>query len=175
MAHPFKKTFVPLFILVTSMLLDGVISNLFQAKLHTGFGYMIPRLILLAFLLLSFYLPVKQLIILALVFGLWYDSFYTGILGVYTAAFTIMVYGVAKTRKIFFPNIAMIGLVGIVALTAVELFVFSTFRMISLIEMDLAYFAARRLGPTLLLNSILFLAGYYPVNRWLITTFENDR
>lgn len=173
MTHQWRKTILPLLILSFSLLLDGALTGIFQTQLSGDFGYMIPRVIVLSFLMLSFYLPTSQLIILSLVFGLLFDSYYSGILGIYAAAFTIMVYGVSKVRKIFYPNMAMIGLVGVIAMSMVEFFVFLTYRLINLVNMDFSHFAARRLGPTLLLNGCLYLVLYYPLKK-MIVSIEDD-
>lgn len=173
--HPWRRIFVPLSLLFVCLLLDGVISALFQPQLSFNPGYMTPRLFVLAFLLCAFYLPTKQLVTLSIVFGLIYDSYYTGVLGIYAAYLTITVFAISKIRDIFFPNIAIIGMVGIVVLTFFELFVYFTYRAIGFVQMEMVEFFAQRLGPTLLLNGILFIVLYYPLKKVILQIFIEEK
>ena len=175
MKHPWKRIFVPILLLFFSLLIDGTITGLFHQQLTTGSGYMIPRVFLVVFLMCAFYLPPKQLISLSLIFGLIYDSYYSGILGIYAAYINIMVYILSKVRNTFFPNMLIIGMLGIVAISTIEASVFLTYSVLGVTQLSGLQFAAERLGPTLILNGLFFIVLYYPLKTLLFYIFEEDK
>lgn len=175
MSHPWRRICIPSVILLIAILLDGTITALFKSQLVQSYGHMIPRLIMLVFLMLSFYMPKKQLIYFSLLFGFLYDMYYSGILGVYAAYLTIMVYGISKIREVFFPNVFIIGLVGIISFSVVETLIYMTYRVINVTNITILEFAAQRLGPTLLLNACFFTILYYPLKKLLLFVFEEEK
>ena len=174
MSHPLRKIAIPSVVLMAAILFDGAVTALFQAQLVQSFGYMIPRMTVIVLLMFSFYFPPKQLLFFSLIFGFIYDSYYSGILGIYTAYFTIMTYGISKVKEVFFPNLFIIGMVGIISLTAIETFVYMTYQVISVTNLTMMEFAAQRLGPTLLLNACFFIISYYPLKKLLSFVFDEE-
>jgi len=162
-----KKITVPVLLLFFTLLVDGGLSFLFHAQLNTALGLMVPRLIVITLVMLSFYLEPKQLFVLSFAFGFIYDSYYSGILGIYIAAFVLIPYLVIQIRQIINPYLYVILLVNIVVLTIMEVFIFGVYRMIGLSDITLQLFLVERLGGTLLFNTAVFLFIGYPLKEWI--------
>lgn len=163
-----KKTrinlFIPLILLLT-LLLDGVIATIFSSQLYTSTTDMVSRLILVCLIFFSFYVERNPMILFGIIFGLLYDSYYVGILGVYASLFPIVVYLCDKMKKIFNPNMLVLFLVGIIQLSLVEFLLFGFYTVLDLANIDMSMFLANRLGPTLLLNGIYMLLLYFPLRK----------
>lgn len=163
-----KKTrinlFIPLILLV-ALLMDGVIAAVFSSQLYTATTDTVSRVILVCIVFFSFYVDRNPMILFGIIFGLLYDSYYVGILGVYTSLFPIVVYLCDKMKKIFNPNILVLFLVGIIQLSLVEFLLFGFYTVLELASIDMSMFLANRLGPTLLLNGVYMLLLYYPLKK----------
>lgn len=171
-----KKIIIPIFLLFFTLLIDGGITYLFRDQLNSSIGLMIPRLVIVTLIMLAFYLDPKQLFILSFTFGFIYDSYYSGVLGVYIAAFVLITYLVIQIRQIINPHFYAILLVNIVILTVMEVFVFGVYRGIGLSDLTLQLFLVDRLRGTLLFNTVVFLIIGYPLKEWmkvLVNTDEN--
>ncbi|SFB85571.1 rod shape-determining protein MreD [Alkalibacterium subtropicum] len=162
-----KKVTIPIFLLFFTLLIDGGLTYLFRDQLSTSFGLMIPRLVVITLIMLSFYLEPRQLYILAFAFGFVYDSYYSGVLGIYIAAFILIPYLIIQIRQIINPYFYAILLINIVVLTLMELFVFSVYRVIGLSDMTLQLFLVSRLNGTLIFNTVAFLVIGYPLKEWI--------
>jgi len=162
-----KKTTIPIFLLFFTLLIDGGLTYLFREQLNTSFGLMIPRLVIITLIMLSFYLEPKQLFILASAFGFIYDSYYSGVLGIYIAAFILIPYLVIQIRQLINPYFYAIMLINIVILTLLELFVFGVYKVIGLSDMTLQLFLVSRLSGTLLVNTVAFAIIGYPLKEWI--------
>ncbi|MDN6293219.1 MAG: rod shape-determining protein MreD [Alkalibacterium gilvum] len=169
-----KKVIFPIFLLFFTLVIDGGVSFLFREQLITSEGFIIPRLVVITLIMLSFYLEPKQLFILAFSFGFIYDSYYSGVLGIYIAAFIVIQYVIVQIRQIINPNFFLILLVNIVSLTLMELFVFGGYRVIGLTDMTLQMFLVNRLSGTLILNACIFLIVGYPLQEWIQTLAAVD-
>lgn len=156
--------FVPLILLV-AMLLDGVVATIFSSQLYTATTDTVSRLVLVCVVLLSFYVDRNHMILFGIIFGLLYDSYYVGILGLYTSLFPIVIYLCDKMKKIFNPNILVLILVFIIQLSLAEFLLFGFYTVIDMSMIDMATFLANRLGPTLLLNGIYLLLLYFPLKK----------
>lgn len=162
-----KKITIPVFLLFFTLLIDGGLAYLFRDQLSSSVGLMVPRLIVLTLVMLSFYLEPKQLFILALTFGFIYDSYYSGILGIYIAAFVLVPYLVIQIRQIINPYFYVILLVNIVILSIMEVFIFGVYRVLGLSDLTLQLFLVDRLGGTLIFNTLAFLILGYPLKEWM--------
>lgn len=174
MNNSIRKNVLLSLVLTGALLFDGAVSAFFQPQLIRSFGTMVPRLTIIVLLMYSFYLPPKQVVYFSLVFGFVYDSYYSGVLGLYTAYFTIMTSSVSQIKNIFFPNMFMIGMVGMISLSAVETFVYITYQVISVTNLTMMEFMAQRLGATLILNALFFIVFYYPLKKFLSHVLESE-
>lgn len=156
--------FVPL-ILLLSLLLDGVIAALFSSQLYTSTTDTVSRLIVICIVLFSFYVDRNHMILFGILFGFLYDSYYVGILGVYTSLFPIIIYLCDKMKRIFNPNVFVLILILIIQVSLIEFLLYGFYVVMDLAMVDMSSFLANRLGPTLLLNSIYMLVLYYPLKK----------
>ncbi|GEK91560.1 rod shape-determining protein MreD [Alkalibacterium kapii] len=162
-----KKITLPIFLLFFTLLLDGGLTFLFREQLSTAATLIIPRLVVLTLIMFSFYLEPRQLFILAFASGFIYDSYYSGVLGIYIAAFIMIQYLIVQIRKMINPHFYTILLVNIVILSLMELFVFGAYRIIGLADMTLQLFLVNRLSGTLIFNTVVFLIIGYPFREWI--------
>lgn len=171
-----KKSRINLFVpltLLTALLFDGIIASVFSTQLYTATSDMVPRLIIICIILFSFYVDRKYMIFFGILFGLLYDSYYVGILGLYTSLFPIIIYLSDKMRKILNPNLLVLVMILIIHISLVETLLYGFYSVIDLTAIDFSLFLANRLGPTLLLNSIFLLVLYYPVKKLAIAIMQD--
>lgn len=163
--NQWKKVIIPIVMLYVSLLVDGVITSLMMNQLQTSFGLMVPRLFILSSIILAFYLEPRHMYSLSLLFGFIYDSYYSGVLGIYMAVLMILTYVILHIRRIIEPNLLVLVLLSIILLTINEFFVFAIYRVIDLTAMSAQVFMAERLGATLTLNAVLMLILGYPLSK----------
>lgn len=162
-----KRTVLPLITLFTTVMFDGIITALFREQLNTSWGLVTPRITLLALIILAFYLNHGHLIVLALLFGFIYDSYYTGYLGIYMASFALIVYIILQLRGIFHVNVFIYVLLSVIMLTILEFFLFGVYRVLGVTTLSVQAFLAERLGATLLFNGGLMIILSYPFDKFM--------
>ena len=165
--------FAPLLIFF-GLLVDGLISGAFSSHLYTESGnVMVPRLIILILVLISFYLPRNKMILYGIIFGFLYDSYYVGILGIYVAIFPLIVYVTNKLKLVLNPNPITIGMMIFINLSILETMLYWIYKILGFTTIDMNTFMAGRLGPTLLLNLVLFIITFYPLKKLILKMTGN--
>ncbi|MCM3512821.1 MAG: rod shape-determining protein MreD [Carnobacterium sp.] len=157
-------TLIPL-LLAFFFLLDGVLTVVFSEYFLEGTKVMTPRLIILVLILMSFYIPRSKMLVYSLLFGLIYDSYYVGILGVYVLLFPLIIYLTEKLKKVLNPNPIVIGMMVIINLSLIETYLYLFYQVLGYTKINWTTFLADRLGPTLLLNLVLFIIVFYPLKK----------
>lgn len=165
MAANWKTTTLIPLVITFCFLLDGLLTAIFSAQFLEGTKTMTPRLIVLVLILMSFYIPRSRMLVYGVVFGLIYDSYYVGILGVYVLLFPLIIYLTEKLKKILNPNPIVIGMMVIINISLIETYLYLFYQMLGYTTINWATFLADRLGPTLLLNLVLFIIVFYPLKR----------
>ncbi|SEK31957.1 rod shape-determining protein MreD [Carnobacterium iners] len=165
--------FIPMLIFF-GLLADGLISKIFFKQLYAENGnIMVPRLIILILILISFYFPRNKMILYGIVFGFLYDSYYVGILGIYIAIFPLIVYVTTKLKQVLNPNLITIGMIVFINLSILETMLYWIYRVLGFTAIDMNTFMAGRLGPTLLLNLVFFIFTFYPLKKAMIKMTGN--
>ncbi|MFZ2785756.1 MAG: rod shape-determining protein MreD [Trichococcus flocculiformis] len=154
--------FIPV-VLYVLLILDGFLINAFPGQFVSEEYILVPHLALFGFVLFSYYFPKQPMQLYAVLFGLLFDSYYSGILGVYAVAFSVIVYFVKKMQKYLTENVFVLALLFILAIVMVDSFVFGFYSLIDITQLDFSAFASERLGPTIVLNIVLFIVFYYPL------------
>ena len=154
--------FIPL-VLYVLLILDGFLINAFPGQFVSEEYIRVPPLALFGFVLFSYYFPKQPMQLYAVLFGLLFDSYYSGILGVYAVAFAVIVYFVKKMQRFLAENVFVLALLFIVAIVMVDSFVFGFYSLMDITQLDFSAFASERLGPTIVLNIVLFIVIYYPL------------
>jgi rod shape-determining protein MreD len=90
--------FIPV-VLYVLLILDGFLINAFPGQFVSEEYILVPHLALFGFVLFSYYFPKQPMQLYAVLFGLLFDSYYSGILGVYAVAFAVIVYFVKKMQR----------------------------------------------------------------------------
>lgn len=165
---------IPL-LLIVFFLLDGILSETFSTALHTSDYYMTPRLIVILLAMLAFFLPRRQIMIYAIIFGLFYDIYYTDILGLHIALFPVIVYINEKMKKLLGDSAFVIGMMLIINISLLESGLYLFYRAVPSFSsnIDVSQFLSGRLGPTLMLNIVLFIVLYYPIRKIIDKTTQN--
>ncbi|MFD1671122.1 rod shape-determining protein MreD [Agrilactobacillus yilanensis] len=160
------KWLIPI-IWVVLFLLDGVISVTFQGWLFNYPWSVSIQAFLIGIVMTTYRFPEQRwLLWTALVIGLFYDSFYSGIIGYYTFLMPAAVLFVRWVTN-YLPNSALFqATVYILVLIGLEfsLYILNGFFGAST---DFALFITYNLGPTVAVNTVLFAALYYPYSKLL--------
>lgn len=153
--------FIPV-VLYVLLILDGFLINAFPGQFVSEEYILVPHLALFGFVLFDHF-PKQPMQLYAVLFGLLFDSYYSGILGVYAVAFAVIVYFVKKMQRFLAENVFVLALLFIVAIVMVDSFVFGFYSLMDITQLDFSAFASERLGPTIVLNIVLFIVIYYPL------------
>lgn len=159
------KIWLP-FILLMVTLLDGQISNLLRLAFDNQY-VILSHFMLLGLILSSLYFKRGYLTILAIILGLVTDSYYYGILGIFTVSLPITVSLAYWIFKYVEPTIASLFLSLVIFITMLDSSVYFIQVIFDLIEGDFIHFIARDLGPTLIMNIFFFVILAYPINKLL--------
>lgn len=172
-----KKVVIPIVLIFVSLLLDGMVVSLFYQQLSVSFGFLSPKLLVLVIIVLAFHLEPRHMYILTFVFGFIYDSYYSGILGIYMAGLTLVAYFVIQLRKIFDSNYVIMVLMSVIMITFLEFFVFGIYRVVDLTAITTQEFMATRLSASLVFNTVSAVVLVYPVKYaiLLIDTKSKDK
>jgi rod shape-determining protein MreC/rod shape-determining protein MreD len=155
---------VCLFIL---MLIDGQLSRVFENI--TKMNYLGSfHFLILAFLLASQSLSKKHLMITALVLGLIYDIYYTGIIGIYALIFVVVVYFLYLFKEVIHQNIFTEFFAMVIFVTFFELAAFLIQLLFRLTDTSQTFFIASYLAPTLLINMVVFIVFYFPLKKLFV-------
>ena len=154
--------FIPV-VLYVLLILDGFLIKAFPGQFVSEEYILVPHLAVCGFVLFSYYFPKQPMQLYAVLFGLLFDSYYSGILGVYAVAFAVIVYFVKKMQRFLAENVFVLALLFIVAIVMVDSFVFGFYSLMDITQLDFSAFASERLGPTIVLNIVLFIVIYYPL------------
>lgn len=122
--------------------------------------------LLLIFILFSArYLSKTYLIWVALGIGVIFDLYYLGLIGIYAVILPLIVWIIFTLKKFLFENLLNLFFGMIIFITLFESMNVSLQLMFNLITVNPLYFITNLLGPTLLLNMILFFISFYPAKK----------
>lgn len=152
-----RRYLFPFFTLLVFFLLDGLIAAFFNEALHFNMGYAVPRLTLICLVVFSFHLGGTNLFVQTVIFGLAYDAFYSGVLGVHLASFCLIAYFVYQLKIYFQPGWISYLFLGVIMILFKEFFAFSALKIIGFVSSSYRYFWSNRVAGTLLLNFVFML------------------
>lgn len=148
------------------MLIDSHITALFTA-MSQGIYLASSHFLLLLVLVASSYFPKRYMLITMLILGLLYDSYYVGIIGIYTVAFPLIAYLMYSMGNTMNNNVFTLFFGWIILITLFEVYVMAVQKIFEFSDVSTIFFVARYLGPTLLLNMITFIIFTLPFKRLL--------
>ncbi|MGX7350417.1 rod shape-determining protein MreD [Enterococcus canis] len=146
------------------LLLDGQLTSFLDGYTHNVY-FAISHFLLLAFLLATDVLPKRYLIVTALILGLIYDSYYVGIIGIYSVIYPLTVALMITFEKTINTNVFTRFFGAIISITFFELAALVMQMLFQFTNAAPLYFISRALGPTLLLNICLYWIFVYPLGK----------
>ena len=158
----------------SSVLLDGFIASYWAPILETNLGLIVPRVILLMIIILTFHYKESFMLGSAAAIGFIMDAYYLGFLGVYMASFMLIVVIISNLKEIIQPNVLSYTLVSILGITAAELVVYGIMRILSITTISLQVFLVSRLSATLLFNGLAMLVFSYFIHRLIVNTLNES-
>ncbi|MFD1705574.1 rod shape-determining protein MreD [Siminovitchia sediminis] len=126
-----------------------------------------PRFLLVVLILMGIYYYRNVTLIYAAIFGLLFDIYYTGLIGVYLFLFPISIYIASKMTKVLQINVFTAGLITIVMLSLVEILVYVLNLFLFNVQVATSPFVFDRLLPTLFMNLVFYLLIFFPFTIWL--------
>ncbi|WP_086315705.1 rod shape-determining protein MreD [Enterococcus sp. 7F3_DIV0205] len=146
------------------MLIDGqltqaarnITDNIYFANAH---------FLLLAFLMAVPNLSKRYLLITALVLGMVSDSYYIGIIGIYTVALVATVMMMYRFQRVVHTNLITAFFGMIIFVTTYELIAMGLQIIFHISNVAPLLFITKVLGPTLLFNMLIFVIFSYPLKR----------
>ncbi|KAF1304486.1 MULTISPECIES: rod shape-determining protein MreD [Enterococcus] len=153
---------VPFFFFM--MLLDGQATRLLE--IWTKDVYMAKfHFLILALMCGCRVLSKRFMLITALILGILYDFYYIGVLGIYAVALPILVWLMFTMAKTLYRNLFTMFFGLIIFVTGYELATLGIQLLFKLTSVNGMFFVTRFLGPTLLINMILFVLCIYPFKK----------
>lgn len=146
------------------MLIDGHLTQSAQ-RLTDNVYFASAHLMLLAFLMAVPNLSKRYLLITALIIGMICDSYYIGVIGIYTVALTATVMMMYHFQKVVHTNLLTAFFGMIIFVTTYELISVGLQVAFHLSNVAPLLFITRVLGPTLLFNMLIFVIFSYPLKR----------
>lgn len=155
--------------LVVLLFLDGSIDYLFQGHFLVYPNMMQSRLVVMAIVMLVFFLQKWQHQVGTLMaIGFMFDLFYTGILGIYVFLLPLLWYFTTYIEGYFQATATAIGAIYLIDLTLLETMTYMLNSFMGLTKMTVATFIPDVLGMTLLVNILLFIILYFPLRGLLL-------
>ncbi|MGP6138836.1 MULTISPECIES: rod shape-determining protein MreD [unclassified Jeotgalibaca] len=157
-------------LLFLGLVMDGIVMNIFSASFLDQNYVLVPRILLLLFVVFTLLFPKQPLFLYALLFGIMYDSYYTGILGIYVTAIASCIYLVKRSQRFLTTAPVAVFIVYFLSISYVEIFVFGVYSLLGMADLSFGTFIATRLGPTVLLNFFFLALLYVPLlklSKWM--------
>lgn len=105
-----KRIVLPL-ILSACFILESLFAEFFPNGIFGVHKIFVPHLLLMVLIIMGIYYVRNRTILYAFIFGMLFDAFYTGILGVYLFVFPLTVYITTSLMKVLQANIFVSALV----------------------------------------------------------------
>jgi len=166
--------FLILFILLVS---EGVAIDLLPNILTSKSTLIVPHWIFIfLFLIVLFYDRQDTFFAIGygVIFGLFIDVAYVGVLGVYMFVYPLTLYIMQLLKGMLQTNIYITILMTVIGITMIETLLYFIYTFIGTIDTTWFYFAVYRLLPTVLANLILFIPLYFICMDWLMK-WSNER
>lgn len=161
------RWFVPL-VLFIAILIDSALPAIFPLAFLGENQIIISHLALYVILTFAFYFKDTHILIYSFLFGLLTDSYNTMILGLYAIIYCLLAFLILKIKK-YFPKKAIVHyMFFIVAISLVDFIIFVFYKELGLTHVVLTEFLVERLTPTLIFNTVMSFALYFPT-KWALS------
>lgn len=156
--------------MIVAFLFDGIIMNHFSAILLEAGYTLVPRIVIIVLVMMTFLVDSSSLFWFAVIVGLMVDSYYSGVLGIYMAIFAAMVRIIWVIRGNMTLNPFTLGLALIFLLTLTETSVYLVYLVQGMTRLTWQDFLVQRLVSSVVLNVVLYYILYIPLRnfaRWI--------
>ena len=165
MANSTLKYYFPLGLIIC-FVLDGTLSSLYAQYFFTSSLSIESRLTLLWLVMAIFYGEVDRLMLWAFIAGVFFDMYYTGILGIFMIIFPLIVYLNREVYRFFTSNFIVVLLIYLIDVTLVTAVAYWVNSLIGLTTTGSADFVVQTLGPSLAYNLAVFSLLFIPVKNF---------
>jgi len=153
--------------------LDGLMKWAFLNNMNHGVVAILPQFMLMVIVLLTMRIDNRrQLIIYGIAFGLVYDSYYYGIIGLYTVLLPLLMIGIDHFKFLLVKNNMGYELsIYFLSLTFLQSGIYLLERLLQQTNTNVLDFITYTLGPTLLWNIVVLFILYIPlanISEWLV-------
>ncbi|KQL53403.1 rod shape-determining protein MreD [Heyndrickxia shackletonii] len=162
-----KRIVLPL-ILSICFILESLYVEFFPSGIFGINKIFVPHFLLIVLIVMGIYYVRNRTILYAFIFGLLFDAFYTGILGVYLFVFPLIVYITSSLMKVLQANLFVAAIVMLVDVAIAEFIVYGLNILILKTTMSAIDFINVRLIPTLILNLVFYIIIFYPLRKCLV-------
>lgn len=160
-----------LILLLVGFFLDGSLKSVLPLLNRSFFQVSVQILLMLLILMVLHNSDHdNQLFWFSLLLGILYDSFYSRIFGLYTVIFPLTVLCTRSVRQYVTESAIFEWSTYFIALTASLIYLYIIGSFLHLTMVNGTHFITDWLGPTLLVNSLVFIVLYWPVTKiigWL--------
>lgn len=153
--------FLTLFIFLIS---EGVAIDLLPNILTSTSTLIVPHWIfIILFLMVLFYdrQDTFYAITYGVVFGLFIDIAYVGILGVYMFVYPLILYVMQLLKGLLQTNFYISILMTILGISMIEFLLYFIYSLVGVVDTNWSFFAMHRLLPTVLANLLLLIPLYF--------------
>jgi rod shape-determining protein MreD len=166
------KYYLPV-ILFFCMLLDSHLSRFLQSVTN---GAYVPNAHFLILILLccSLTFSKRYLLTATIILGIVFDMYYIGVVGIYAVAIPLTVLLMYALSHVIHTNVFTEFFSMIIFVTGFELFTLGIQLIFRLVTVNTTYFITQFLGPTLLLNMIIFALFIFPFKKIFVDKIKNE-
>jgi rod shape-determining protein MreD len=165
------KFYAPILFLLLILVdahITNIVENIFEQRL-----FAVSSLFFIAMIPAVKHLSMRYILILALVMGYIFDTYYIGIIGINMLLFPIVAYFIKRQDELINHNVMTEFFAMIIYVTVYNVGSFLIQALFSLAHVDVVQFITKMLGPTLILNLAIFWVTIY-IFRFLFRTKEES-
>ncbi|WP_010580871.1 rod shape-determining protein MreD [Liquorilactobacillus vini] len=159
------RYFFPLGLLLT-LLLDGIFSNLFAAEFFRPNSMIESRLFVVWLVMALCFGEIDHPYLWAVIAGLIFDIYYTGIIGPMFMILPLIVYLTNLMYRFLTPSFIVVLLICLIDITVITTLFYGIFFAISYTSVSLSEFIGETLGPTLAYNLAALVILYWPLKKF---------
>lgn len=166
---PFTRHWVAFVFLLVAMILDGAVTHTVSRWMMSPTNTAVPQITLLMLVLITLFVPRESWIVVwAAIFGFIFDMYFSGVIGVYTMIFPLIIFLVSQSREYVPRTWPFVLAVFILAETARMFLDYTVAVVLSATQTSFLDMITQHLAPGLALNMLLFAILYYPCSRLLV-------
>lgn len=160
------KWTIPLILFMTTII-DAALPAIFPVAFLGNSQIIVSHITLYYIIAFAFYFRDSNILLFSFIFGLFYDSYNTTVLGVYATLYILIAYIVLHVKKFFPKKLPIQGMLFIIAIVLLDTLVYAFYFEIVGITVPFTEFLVARLSPTLIFNIVMAIILYFPTRSLL--------